>query len=154
MAKGVDPASLSDVTKLRILQKNARSAGEEKLALECLLRIAELAGNDFDDPIEKEFWQAVTCAEEFKTAENGKTTRLSRTRQKYKRVGALQCVADWAEDSKITDGFEILIRAGRPDLTGEAIVLRHPEKFSEGAVAEARKKLLAHDVDLEMVLKK
>jgi hypothetical protein len=143
-----DPATFNDPDKLRKLAANARRLGETKLALDCQLRIAELAGQKFDDVLEREFWMAVSCAEEFKTEENGRTTRMARTRQKHKRVGALQCLIDWAEDPKVTDGFHILLAAGRPDMTGEAIVVRHPEKFAPETVAMATQKLAAHGVDL------
>lgn len=137
----------SDPEKLRKLMINAKRLGHAEYAVEIQLRIAELAGLSFSDPIEREFWTAVACAEEFKTAENGKTTRLSRTRQKHKRVGAVQCLSDWALDPEVTDGFRILLAAGRPDLTGEAIVLRHPDVFSAEALASARLKLTANGIE-------
>jgi hypothetical protein len=143
-----DPSTFTDVSKLRKIMANAERLGQAELATACRLRIAELAGQQFDDALEREFWMAVACAEEFKTLENGKTTRMSRTRQKHKRVGAVQCLKDWAEDPKLTDGFHILLKAGRPDMTGEAIVVRHPDKFGPETVAMARAKLAAHGVDL------
>jgi hypothetical protein len=148
MAYVPDPSSFTDAAKLRKIIANAERLGQTDLALACRLRIAELAGQKFDDVLEREFWMAVTCAEEFKTQENGRTTILSRTRQKHKRVGALQCLVDWAEDPKVTEGFHILLKAKRPDMTGEAIVLRHAEKFPPETVALARQKLEAHGVDV------
>jgi len=117
---------------------NAKRLGHDDYALQIQLRIAGLAGLAFDDAIEREFWTAVSCAEEFKTAENGKTTRLARTRQKHARVGAMQCLTDWALDPKVTEGFRILLAAGRADLTGEAIVIRHKDRFpAEGGCQRA-----------------
>jgi len=55
-------------------------------------------------------------------------------------------------DKKVTDGFLILMRHGRPDMTGEAIVIRHPDKFSPAAVASAKRKLEEHSVDPEDTL--
>ena len=146
-----DPSALNDPVKLRQLLANAKRLGREDIVLKCQLRVVELAGQSYEDTIEREFWMAVAAAEEFKTAINGKTTKLSRTRQKYSRVGAIACIADWALSSKVTDGFRILIDAERPDLTGEAIAIRHSGSFSEEAVASARRKLEEHGVDISLL---
>jgi hypothetical protein len=84
----------------------------------------------------------VQAFEQIRTNENGWTTRLSRTRQKVGRVGVEQTVVDWATDTKDTAGFAMLIGRGLPHLTGEAIVLRHPARFS-AAVLEAAQARLA-----------
>ncbi len=148
-----DLSKFTDPQKLRTLAANAERLGHSDYAAKCRIRIAELAGQQYDDLLEREFWEAVTCAEEFKTAENGKTTRLSRTRQKHKRVGTHQCLVDWAFDPKTTDGFHILLETGRADLTGEAIVVRHADKFPPEAVASAELKLSAHGISREQVLR-
>lgn len=143
-----DPDTFNDPEKVRQLLANAKRLGRDDIVLKCQLRLVELAGQNYDEDIEREFWMAVTAAEEFKTAQNGKTTRLSRTRQKYTRVGAVACITDWAVSEKVTEGFRILIDAGRPDLTGEAIAIRHSDRFPQQAVASARKKLEDHGVDI------
>lgn len=143
----VDPDTLNDPDLVRNLMNNARGKGEEALALRCQVRLAKLAGQAFDDPVVREFWSAVSAAEEIATQMNGRTTRLARTRQKERRVGARQCLVDWALDAKTTQGFEILVSGGHPELTGEAIVVRYPDQFPPEAVAAARKKLTTHGVD-------
>lgn len=144
----VDPKSLNDPMKLRTLMENAARLGRGDLALACQMRIAELAGLEHADIVEREFWQAVAIAEEFVSRARGKTVRLSRTRQKEKRVGARQCLEDWALAPGTTDGFRMLLDAGHPELTGEAIVLRHPEEFGQDVIESARRKLVEHGVDL------
>lgn len=143
-----DPATLQDANLVRNLMKNAERAGRADLVLQCQLRLAEIAGQKYDDQLEREFWTAVSAAEEISTQKNGRTTRLSRTRQKEKRVGVVQCLTDWALDPGTSQGFAILVDGGRPELTGEAIVLRNAEKFSTQAVDSARAKLKARGVDL------
>lgn len=140
----VDPKSITDPRLLRNLMKNAEAKGRNDLVLECQIRIAELAGQEFDEVLEKEFWIAVAAAEEFASQKNGRTTRLSRTRQKEKRVGVVRCLTDWALDPNVTQGFLILMEGNRPDLTGEAIVVRHAERFSSEAVQSARAKLVKY----------
>ncbi len=118
------------------------------LVLECQVRIAELAGEAYDGELEREFWTAVAAAEEISTQKNGKTTRLSRTRQKVARVGVVRCLTDWALDPKVTQGFSILVEGEHPELTGEAIVVRHADKFPADAVTSAKKKLAEHGIDI------
>ena len=143
-----DPATLNDPKLLRNLLTNARNAGREDLVLACQVRLAEIAGQAFDDQLEREFWIAVAAAEEIATEKNGRTTRLARTRQKAKRVGIIQCLVDWAMDPKISQGFSLLVDGGRAELTGEAIVARHSDKFPEEAVRAASEKLARHGVEI------
>ena len=143
----VDPATISDPKLVRNLLKNAEAAGRSDLVLQCQLRLAEIAGQAYDDQLEREFWTAVAAAEEIATEKNGRTTRLTRTRQKAKRVGVIQCLVDWALDPKTTQGFAILVDGGRPQLTGEAIVVRHAQKFPSDAVRAAEAKLRKHGID-------
>src|SRR5215207_5267371 len=97
----VDPTTISDPKLLRNLMKNAEKAGRPDLVLQCQIRVAQVAGQAYDDQLEREFWIAVAAAEEIATQKNGRTTRLSRTRQKVKRVGVIQCLIDWAVDPDI-----------------------------------------------------
>lgn len=142
-----DPKIMTDPEKLRALMGNAKRLGRDDLVLACRFRLAELAGHEFNDVLEREFWTALTAAEEFKSAENGKTTRLSRTRQKYARVGARKVIEDLAASSKITEGFRVLCENGRPDLTFEGVVLRNRHLFEEYVLAEAKTKLLNNGLD-------
>jgi hypothetical protein len=143
----VDPDSLDDPKLVRNLLVNAQRAKREDLVLKCQVRLAQLEGGRYETALEKEFWAAVRVAEEFASAKNGKTTRLTRTRQKAARVGIKQCLEDWAFHSGTTQGFDILVDGGHPELTGEAIVLRHSQEFSSDAVAAARARLLKHGID-------
>ncbi|MDB5506867.1 MAG: hypothetical protein JWR75_1505 [Devosia sp.] len=136
-----DPGKFTDPIKLRKLAINARRLGETKLALDCQLRIAELAGQPYEAGMEREFWTAVSWAEEYKSVVNGKNTKLTKVRAKHKRAGTVQCLIDWAKDPEVTDGFDVLIAAGHSDLTGEAIVVRHAEMFDPEIVAIAERKL-------------
>ena len=149
MVKDPNPKNFNDPEKLRGIINNALRLGRDDLVLACQLRIADLAGSKFDDEIEREFWQSVVCAEEFKRIEHGKKTPLARTRQKYARDGAMKCIEDWARNPKTTDGFQILIDAGHPEYTGEAIVLRHSDKFSSEVITAAKKKLIEHGIDID-----
>ena len=101
--------------------------------------------------MEYDFWRTVHSFEHVLTEENSRTTRLSRTRQKVQRVGVVQTLVDWALDTKRTDGFRMLLERDMPELTGEAIVLRHPSRFEVAVISAARARLEASGVDADAV---
>ena len=141
-----DPQTFTDPEKLRKLMANAVRLGYDDLAFGCQMRIAELAGAAHKDAVERAFWTGLTAAEEFRTADNGRSTRLLKVRAKHKRVGAQKVLADLMMEDGLSDGFEKLVAHGRSDLTGEAIVLQHEDQFSVDVVNAARKKLLDQGV--------
>src|ERR1700754_2264659 len=150
----VDPDSLTDPKLLRNLLENASRAGRDDLVLQCQIRIAKLAGAQYQTPLEREFWAAVAAAEELASQKNGRKTLLNRTRQKVKRVGIKKCLEDWAFHKGTTQGFDILVQGGHPELTGEAIVVRHASEFSEDAVTAARQRLVDYDINIDNVMRR
>jgi hypothetical protein len=145
-----DLMKFSDPDKLRNLMSNALRLGHADYAFECQMRIAELAGQPFSG-LEREFWTAVSYGEETKRLETGKAARLTQTRQKQKRLGAVQCLTDMALAPAVTDGFEALVQHGKAEFTGEAVVVRNAEQFPAEAVASAAKKLEAHGITREQI---
>ena len=143
----VDPNSLTDPKLVKNLLENARRAGLEELVFKCQIRLAKLEGDRYETSLEREFWAAVAAAEEFASAKNGRTTRLGRTRQKVARVGIKKCLEDWAVHKGTTQGFDILVEGGHPELTGEAIVVRHEAEFSPEIVSAARQRLIDNGID-------
>lgn len=148
----VNPATLSNPDQVRNLLNNAKRLGKDALVFECQIRIGELAGEKFEDAVEREFWTAIAFAEELLTVENGKATKLSRTRQKVQRVGFSRTVNDLAAAATVSDGFLTLVNGGRPDLTAEAIVLRHVAAFEPAVRDAARAKLDAAGVDIDSAI--
>lgn len=152
MARDPDPADFDDPDRLRALMANAKRLEKPELAVACQARIAALAGQEYDDEVERAFWEAVTMAEEIKTEVNGKTTRLSRTRQKHTRDGALKCIEDLALKEPASDGFDILASKSRLDLSFEAIVVRFPDRFSDEAGEAAHRKLAGAEFDVSPLI--
>jgi hypothetical protein len=137
-----DPQTFTDPEKLRKLMANAVRLGYPDLAFGCQMRIAELAGNAHEGELERAFWTNLGAAEEFRTADNGRVTRLVKVRAKHKRVGAERVLADQMMEEGISDGFDRLVAGGKAALTSEAIVMRHEDSFSVDVVNAARKKLM------------
>ena len=118
-----DPQTFTDPEKLRKLVANAVRLGYPDLAFGCQMRLAQLAGNahgiaNGNDPIERSFWTGLVAAEEFRTADNGRTTRLIKIRAKHKRVGAIRLLSDLMMTADLSDGFDKLVAGKRIDLTG------------------------------------
>lgn len=141
-----DPQTFTDPDKLRKLMANAVRLGYDDLAFGCQMRIAELAGAAHKDAVERAFFTGLVAAEEFRTADNGRSTKLIKIRSKHKRVGAVKVLSDMMMAPELSDGFEKLVAHNRSDLTGEAIVINHEDEFSVDVVNAARKKLMDQGV--------
>lgn len=142
-------AGCKDAEQLRTVIKNARKRGQTTVADAAFRRLISILPSEAPGTLEYDFWQTVYAFEHELTEERGRTTRLSRTRQKVARVGEVETLRDWALSTQETDGFKMLLERGMPELTGEAIVLRHPDRFDQHIVAAARKRLVDAGVDVE-----
>lgn len=138
-----------DPGRLRNLIDNARRQGADMVAEAAFHRLISLVPEEREGSVEHDFWRTVNAFEFLLSKEKGKTIQLSRTRQKVGRVGVVQTLTDWATDAKETDGFQKLLELGLPELTGEAIVLRHPDRFDEARRHAARQRLVLAGVDGE-----
>ncbi len=138
----------NDSEKLRTWIKNARTRKETRIADAAFRRLISLVPSERPGSVEHDFWQTVHAFEFTLSEERGKTVRLARTRQKVARIGVIETLKDWALSDKRTEGFEMLLERGMPELTGEAIVLRHPDKFDENVQAAARARLVEAGVDV------
>ena len=135
-------AQCDDAEKLRTLIKNARDRGGTEVADAAFRKLVSLVPSERPGTVEHDFWQMVNAFEHTLTEERGKTTRLTRTRQKVERVGVVQTLRDWAISERETDGFQMLLDRGMAELTGEAIVLRHAGRFEPEVVVAAERRLI------------
>lgn len=131
---------------LRSLMANAKRLGEHDVYWQAFRRLCVLEGIDQTDPLNRDFYETLAAYEELLTEKNGRTTRANRTRQKLKNKGVIQCLEDWAVNPAPTQGFALLIENGLAELTGEYLVLKYPDRFSEKAVKAARSRLQRHGV--------
>ncbi|PNG26411.1 hypothetical protein CR492_08365 [Methylocella silvestris] len=126
---------------MRKMMEDARRRCRDDLWREALRKLCALDGIDLADPLHRSFYETLGAYEQALTEKNGRTTRASRTRQKIRNKGIVGCLADWALAPAPTEGFGMLIRTGRAELTGEYLLLRYPDRFSDKAVAAARGRL-------------
>ncbi len=125
--------------KLRVWIKNAQTKGAKDVADAAFRQLIAVMPSEKSGTVEFDFWRTIHAFEHTLSEERGRTTRLSRTRQKVTRVGEVKTLKDWALSNKQTDGFDMLLERGMPELTGEAIVLRHPDKFDSDVIDAAEK---------------
>ena len=141
-------AQSADVERLGSLVRNARAKGAADVADAAFRKLVSVVPAETLGTVEHDFWQTVQAFEFTLSEERGKTTRLSRTRQKVAKVGVVQILADWATDDHPTDGFKKLVERGMPELTGEAAALRHADRFAAPVLEAARRRLSEAGVDL------
>ncbi len=140
--------SCDDEKLLRNWIENARKKGEADIEAAAFKRLIELLPKENPGTLEWDFWRTIHAFELTLTDENGRTTRLSRTRQKVHRVGIKQTLTDWALGRKETEGFSMLLERGMPELSGEAIILRHAAEFDQEVRDAAQLRLTNAGVDM------
>lgn len=141
--------SCHDPDLLREWIKNARRQEAADVEDAAFRQLISIVPHEAPGTIDHEFWQMVQAFEHVLSEERGKTTRLSRTRQKVQRDGVVKTLVDWAQQTKPTQGFSMLIERDMPEFTGEAIILRHASQFSEAVTTAAKVRLVDAGVDLD-----
>lgn len=141
-------AKSTDANQLRRFRENAKRMGVTVVADAAFRRLIEVLPEEAPGSIEHDFWMTIHAFEEVLRDERGKTVRLSRTRQKIGRVGVKQTLIDFATSKAPTDGFNMLIERGLPELTGEALVLKHNESFDSNVQMAAKQRLQDAGVDI------
>jgi hypothetical protein len=132
----------TDVNDLRVVMTNAKRLQREDIWREAFSRLCSLQASEQEDPLYRDFYATLAAYEELLAEKNGQKRRpATYVRRKIKNKGIIQCLEDWAISSKITDGFKLLASRGLIELTGEYLVTKYPNRFSEKAVAAAHARL-------------
>ena len=126
-----------------IFARNALKRDRPDLASEARLRAVELRAESHGakSEAEKEALQAIYAYEEVLSQKNRKKTRASRTWQMIKRHGIIEAVERAVNRSAETQGYTSLVEMGLEEFAFEAVILRHPEVFSEAAVQRSKERL-------------
>lgn len=138
-------ATSKDPKALRNMADNANNAGNRIVREAALRKLYAISPDAEPGSLEHAVWQSVYALEDALTEERGKTTRLSRTRQKIGREGEMRTVADLVL-KRPSDGYRMLIERGWPELTFEAVALRHPDRFEANVLEAAQGRLSASGV--------
>ncbi len=141
--------NLDDPDKLKSLIDNARKQKSEVVVRAAFLRLCNIQPEANPGTVEHDVWKSIHALEEMKRAKRGKTIRLTRTRQKIDRDGEAKTVSDLVLKPKPSPGFNDLISLDHPELTFEAVVLRHPKTFPHVVESAARDRLQSVGVNPE-----
>lgn len=95
---------------------------------------------------EKECLEAVYAYEEILSDKHGKRVRASRTWQMIERRGIIAAIEHAVDRPDGTAGFTALKEVGLDNYAFEAVILRHPELFSDSAVERSRARMAQFDV--------
>ena len=91
--------------------------------------------------VEREALEAVFAYERMLWMEKGKKVRASYTWRMIENRGLLAAVERLVTRKKETQGYRLLVANGLEDKAFEAVVLRHPQSFSDEAVAASKARL-------------
>ena len=106
----------------------------------------ELGSHDNVSDVERDVWAVLYSYEEVLFIKHGKRLKAAYTRRAIENHGALGAVEIIVCGRSGDDvGFSRLVAAGLPDMTFEAVVLRHPQHFSAQAIEQAEAKLKSWD---------
>jgi hypothetical protein len=141
-------AAETDPDALLRVARNARgkSSVVEKAALR---RLADVSAKHAPGTVEHECWQMVHAVEALRRLNGRKGARMQRFRPKIAKDGEIGALEYCALNQ--TDGFDEVMDYGTPELTAEAIVLRHAHHFSTAALTAARMRLEQRGVRIDEV---
>ena len=147
----MDPrvAKLKSPEECLRFESNAIKLDRPDLAKEARNRALELQAERYGagTQAERECLQAVYAYERVLTEKNGRNTRASRTWPMIERRGVIAAVESIVTRERPTIGFDALAANGLDEHAFEAVVLRHPQHFSEAALQTSKKRLDAWRTD-------
>ena len=132
-------ASCDDVEKVRSIARktNGKYDGIERAALR---RVVALESKGTPGTVEYDCWQMILAVEEIRRQVRGRKSPMNRLRPKIEREGERAALEYLALHE--SDGFREVLEYGLPELSAEAIVIRHGEPtFSAKALRSARERL-------------
>ncbi len=122
--------------KLRQLLAQAKTSGTTVLEEAAFARLVELEPQELPGSLEYDFLRTTEAFERVIG------TRLSPLRQKVAREGTEQVLLDIVLADAMSQDTRNRLDHGHPELTTEAIVLRHPSRFGAATLEAARTRLL------------
>lgn len=132
-------------SELRKIADNANRLGNIEVERAAMRKLYAVSPDAEPGTLEHDVWQSIYALEDALKDERGKTTLLSRTRQKIARDGELVTVADLVRKPP-SEGYRMLIERGWPELTFEAVALRHPDRFDPAILTAAKGRLKSSGV--------
>ncbi len=141
----MDPrvARLTNVADCESFAVNARERGAPELADQARKRAVQIRADSHgaQSEVERDCLQAVYAYEEILSAQKGRRQPASRTWQMIKKHGIIPAVERVVTKREVSSGFTALAEMGLMDYAFEAVILRHPESFSEEAISMSKQRM-------------
>lgn len=137
----------ADPDKLRALMANAKRKSVADVYDAAFRRLAEIASEDEPGALDHDFWGHVAAMEQVALEHHGKAVRMTGTRQVVRKNGVAVALGKLVSGKDAADGFKQLADRNMPELTAEAIVLRHSADFAPEVVTVARARLVRAGLD-------
>lgn len=135
--------NLKSPDQCEVFAKNAIAKGRADLADQARIRAVQLRAVAYgaESEAEIEALEAVYAYEEVLRKKNGKKTRANRTWQMIKRHGIIEAVERAVNRDAETQGYTALVEMGLKEFAFEAVILRHPDLFSDAAIQKSKERL-------------
>lgn len=127
--------------KLRQLLAQAKASGVAVLEQAAFARLVALEPQELPGSLEYDFLRSTEAFERVIG------TRLSPIRQKVAREGVSQVLLDFVLKDEMSEDTRARLDHGMPELTTEALVLRHPDRFGPITQDAARARLVEAGVN-------
>lgn len=134
-------SSCSDAGQLKLFAGNAEKKGRFDLRDEALKRCWSLEGLNHSDPLHRDFYAMLNAYEHFLFLKHGRNLKAQYTRRALANKGVVGTLNDWALSPQPTEGFRRLVDGNLAEFTGECVIVRNAERFSEQIVAAAKNRL-------------
>ena len=92
------------------------------------------------DPLHADFARTIEVYEQILSAQHNRPIFAARVRQMLAKGKTVEAILEKWATQHTSSGLELLLEHGMPDLTGEALVMKYPDRFS--ALAKLSKALL------------
>jgi hypothetical protein len=134
--------------KLRSMLAQAKASGIDVLEKAAFARLIELDPAEEPGSLEHDFVTSADAFERALTEAAGHSVKISPLRQKAAREGVSQVVLEQVQAADISDDTRARLDHGLPELTAEALVLRHPSRFGADTRNAARTRLVDAGVNM------
>ncbi|UWQ19503.1 hypothetical protein K3551_08235 [Jannaschia sp. M317] len=121
--------AMDEPEKLRNLMANADRMGVTPVRDAAFRRLALIQTEGEPGSLEHDFTQTIFAYEQLVREELGKAKRLTKTRMAMTKSGAAKALSGFAKATEDYTAFDTLMARGLDDMTGEAVILRHPDAF-------------------------
>lgn len=133
--------AMEDPVKLRALMANATRLGVPHVYDAAFKRLVHVQSEGDPGSVEHDMWSVIAAIEEIKRQDAGKTVRLSYLRRDIQKLGMVPAMDKLVSKPDASERFEDLIARNLPELTAEAVVMRHTSDFSADAIARSSERL-------------